>query len=120
VITPGWIAMPENISKLIAEMENKAPSLGVFVFNLLGNTAIRYKQYDKTTSLPFKSQARLHLGGKDAVSLLDQFKKTLESIIPVLNFLMPGKKYSVLLSSPPPPCLAMFLLAVAVIAVRPL
>jgi hypothetical protein len=51
---PGWIARPDSISKLTAEIEKKAPNSGVYVFKLLGTTAVSYEQYDGTTSLLFQ------------------------------------------------------------------
>jgi hypothetical protein len=54
------------------------------VFDLLGNSSIRFEQFDSSTSLPFKSQGRFHLGGKVVVSPPDIFKKTTAAIVPIL------------------------------------
>jgi hypothetical protein len=48
----------------VAELEGKAHEAKAFVFDLLGNSLVRFEQFDETTSLPYKSNGRLHLGGK--------------------------------------------------------
>jgi hypothetical protein len=53
------------------------------VFDIFGNIGLRYEQYDGTTSLPFKSQGKFHLGGKVVVCLADLFKRTIESMAPI-------------------------------------
>jgi hypothetical protein len=62
---------PENI----AAMQNNvrahvAQHANAFVFDLLGNSSVHFEQFDGSTSLPFKSQGRFHLGGKVVVSPL--------------------------------------------------
>jgi hypothetical protein len=56
-----------------------------FVFDLLGNSSVRFEQFDGTTSLPFKSNGRFHLGGKVTVTPNNIFKKVVENIIPVIK-----------------------------------
>ncbi len=41
--------------------------------------------HDGSTSLPYKSGGRFHLGGETVVSPLDTFLKTIEAIIPILS-----------------------------------
>jgi hypothetical protein len=33
----GWTATADNVAKMIMEVEEKAPEMAAFVFNLLGN-----------------------------------------------------------------------------------
>ncbi len=35
--TPGWTATADNVAKMIMEVEEKAPEMAAFLFNLLGN-----------------------------------------------------------------------------------
>ncbi len=41
--------------------------------------------HDGSTSLPYRSGGRFHLGGETVVSPLDTFLKTIEAIIPILS-----------------------------------
>jgi hypothetical protein len=61
----GWTPVPENIRSL-SDMIRQQQEQGAkaFVLNIFGNIGVRYEQYDSTTSLPFKSQGKFHLGGK--------------------------------------------------------
>jgi hypothetical protein len=54
-----------------------------FVLDIFGNIGLRYEQYDGTTSLPFKSQGKFHLGRKVVVCPADLFKRTIESMAPI-------------------------------------
>jgi hypothetical protein len=66
-----------------------------FVFELFGNSSVRYEQFDGTTALPFKSNGRFHLGGKVVVTPTDVFKKLVDNVIPV--FKAKGNKPCVIL-----------------------
>ncbi len=46
---PGWVASPDNIKKM-AEKINSGGVEGnhIFVFDLFGNSAFRFEQYDGT------------------------------------------------------------------------
>jgi hypothetical protein len=48
------------------------------------HTSVRYEQFDGSTSLPFLSQGKYHLGGKIVVSPPDIFKKTVDCVLPIL------------------------------------
>jgi hypothetical protein len=52
-----------------------------FLFEIFSNIGLRNEQYDGTTSLPFKSQGKFHLGGKVVVCPAE--KRTIESIAPI-------------------------------------
>jgi hypothetical protein len=83
---PGWMPTPDNITALRTSVRaHEAEKVSAFVFDLLGNSSVRYEQFDGSTSLPFKSQGKFHLGGNVVVSPPDIFKKTVASIIPILK-----------------------------------
>jgi hypothetical protein len=82
---PGWTANAENISKLACTVSDHISRGAVaFVFDLFGNTTVRYEQFDGSTSLPFLSQGKFHLGGRVVVSPPDIFKKTVDCVWPIL------------------------------------
>jgi hypothetical protein len=66
---PGWTANSDNISKLASTVSDYVSrGAAAFIFDLFGNTSVRYKQFDGSTSLPFQSQGKFHLGGKVVIS----------------------------------------------------
>jgi hypothetical protein len=85
VTQPGWIASPENIKKLREQLETIATDSVGIVFDLLGNSSVRYEQFDGTTALPFKSNGRFHFGGKVVTTPSDIFKKVVENVIPIFK-----------------------------------
>ncbi len=86
ISSPGCVANPNNIAGLCAEVEKGVKEgAKAFVFDLLGNSAIRYEQYDSTASLPYKSQGRFHLQGNVVISPPVVFQKTIDSIVPILT-----------------------------------
>jgi hypothetical protein len=82
---PGWLPTPPNIeqAKKIVE-ESVSNGAAGFVFDLLGNSSVRFEQIDGSTSLPFKAQGKFHLGGKIVVSPPEIFRKSVEAIKPIL------------------------------------
>jgi lysophospholipase L1-like esterase len=75
-----------NISKLLVQTEkNVQDGATAFVFDILGNTSVRFEQFDGSSALPYKSGGRFHLGGKTVVSSSDIFSKTTNAILPVLR-----------------------------------
>jgi hypothetical protein len=86
VSTPGWTANPLNIARLAAVVENRVKEgAKAFVFDLLGNSSVRYEQFDGTTSLPYKSEGKFHFAGDIVVSPDKIYQKTVESIVPILT-----------------------------------
>ncbi len=86
VSTPGWTANPLNIARLAAEVEHRVKEgAKAFVFDLLGNSLVRYEQFDGTTSLPYKSEGKFHFAGDVVISPDKIFQKTVESIVPILT-----------------------------------
>jgi hypothetical protein len=70
-----------------------------FIFDLLGNSAYRFEQFDGTQSLPFKANSKYHLAGNVVTCAPSTFKKLVEGIIPIIAC----KKDSVGLVVPPLP-----------------
>jgi hypothetical protein len=95
---PGWMATQENITLLKKMVEDRASDCAAFVFDLFGNSSVRFEQYDGTTALPFRSDGIFHLGGKIVTTPLDIFKKIVVNVIPILK--AKGAKPCVII----PPC----------------
>jgi hypothetical protein len=73
---PGWMPTPENITSLRNSVRAyEAEKVSAFVFDLFGNSSVCFEQFDGSTSLPFKSQGKRHLGGNVVVSPPDTLKK---------------------------------------------
>ncbi len=85
VIKPGWIATVENVVELAGIVKELAPTASMFVFDLLGNSSIRFEQVDGTTALPFRSNGKYHLGGKVVTAPADIFRRVVENVIPVIK-----------------------------------
>jgi hypothetical protein len=83
---PGWTASANKVVVLKEKIKRHvADGATAFVFDILSNTAVRFEQYDGSTSLPYKSGGRFHLGGKVVTSPQEIFTKTLEAIMPILQ-----------------------------------
>jgi hypothetical protein len=82
---PGWTPTIENVKKLSDIVSDKAKGNVALVFDILGNSSIRFEQYDGTTALPFKSNGKFHLGGKITTTPLGIFKKVIELVLPILK-----------------------------------
>jgi hypothetical protein len=102
ITTPGWIASSENVTKMKQKVEEMSSTVSGYVFDLLGYSSVRFEQIDGTTSLPFKSNGRFHLGGKVTVTPPDIFRKLVDSVIPI--FKAKGNKPCVIIP-PIPRCL---------------
>ncbi len=82
---PGWVASPENIENLKKEVEGiVSDSSTVFVFDLLGNSAFRFEQFDGTQSLPFKANNKFHLAGNVVTCAPTTFKKIVDGVLPII------------------------------------
>jgi hypothetical protein len=69
----------------VSTVEEAAKNSAAFVFDLLGNSSVRFEQFDGTTSLPFKSNSKFHLAGKVVVTPPEIFKKVVENITPIIK-----------------------------------
>jgi hypothetical protein len=97
---PGWVASQENIEILQSKlMSSQADSNTVFIFDLLGNSAYRFEQFDGTQSLPFKSNNKYHLAGNVVTCAPTTLKKLVEGIVPIIA----AKREAVGLIIPPLP-----------------
>jgi hypothetical protein len=72
---PGWTANADNIGQLSNAVKEHVTR--AFVFDLFGNTSVRYEQFDGSMSLPFQSHSKFHLGGNAIICPPDIFKKTI-------------------------------------------
>jgi hypothetical protein len=80
---PGWTPSPGNVAKLQNEIETDLSSS--YVFDLYGNSSLRFEQYDGTTALPFQSNGRFHFGGKVVTTPPEIFKKIVDTTIPIIR-----------------------------------
>jgi hypothetical protein len=97
---PGWIASPENIEKMLKKVSTvEENTSNFFVFDLFGNSAYRFEQFDGTQSLPYKVGNKYHLAGNVVVCVPSTFKKLVEGVAPLIE----AKKSSVGLIVPPLP-----------------
>jgi hypothetical protein len=71
---PGWTPSPDNIAKTVKNTETEPGVSYAVVFDLLGNSSLRFEQFDGTTALPFKMNGRFHYGGKVVTTPPDIFK----------------------------------------------
>jgi lysophospholipase L1-like esterase len=85
ITVAGWTPSPENVKQMIAAVEEKAKNSVAFVFDLLGNSSVRFEQFDGTTSLPFKINGKYHLAGKVVITPSEIFKKTVQVIAPIIQ-----------------------------------
>jgi hypothetical protein len=93
---PGWLATPDNIASLIAQLADikLAPGFAV-VFDLLGNASHRYEQFDGTQSLPQKEGGRYHMLGPVATCEPETYRKIVKTLGPVLLSAQDATKVSV-------------------------
>jgi hypothetical protein len=80
---PGWAPSPGNVAKVQENIETDVSSS--YVFDLFGNSSLRFEQYDGTTALPFQSNGRFHFGGKVVTTPPEIFKKIVENTIPIIR-----------------------------------
>ncbi len=84
ITTAGWTPTVDNLNKLEAAIRAKAHENEAFVFDLLGNSSVRFKQEDGTTAMPFKSNGHFHLGGNVVVTPPDTFKEVINKVLPII------------------------------------
>jgi hypothetical protein len=85
ITVPGWTPSTDNVAKMVSLVECKTKDSAAFVFNLLGNSSVRFEQFDGTTAIPFKSNGKFHLAGKLVATPPEIFKKVVENITPILK-----------------------------------
>ena len=78
----GWVASAENIDKLVADLSKLAiPTDFVAIFDLLGNASFRFKQYDGSQSLPYKTNHGYHLAGDVEVVNDSTYESLINSLL---------------------------------------
>ncbi len=83
--SPGWVPTPGNVTTLKDGVGKQlTQNARGFVFDLFGNTSVRFEQFDSSTALPYNSNGKYHLGGEVVVSPPDVFRKTVETILTIL------------------------------------
>jgi hypothetical protein len=71
---PSWLATPENIDLLADKLNTLAPdSDTVVILELYSNSTFRYRQFDGTMALPYKTSTGYHMGGDMGVCDDDAF-----------------------------------------------
>jgi hypothetical protein len=85
VSVPGWTLTSENIKALVELVENKNSVSAGFVFDLLGNSSVRFEQFDGSTAMPFKSGGIFHLGGRVTLTPLGNFRIIIELVLPIFK-----------------------------------
>jgi hypothetical protein len=98
--SPGWIATPDNVSALLEKLNSiTCSNSDRLVLDLYGNLSYRFRQFDGTVSLPYKSDGRYHLAGDVVACPIAVFKKIVESTSPLFT----AKKYCSIVVVPPLP-----------------
>jgi hypothetical protein len=97
---PSWLATAENIELLAGKIN----SLGlggdaIVVLELFGNSTFRFRQFDDTMALPFRSGNGYHMEGEVGVCDDTTFQRLLTSVRPILDSV--GSTYKILI--PPLP-----------------
>jgi hypothetical protein len=85
VSVPGWTPTSENIKAFVELVENKNSVSAGFVFDLLGNSSVRFEQFDGSTAMPFKSGGIFHLGRRVTPTPLGNFRKIIELVLPIFK-----------------------------------
>jgi len=88
---PGWVATATALGLLKEKLTDKQLSGSIFVIEPFSNSTIRFEQVDGTQCLPLKIGSHYHLPGAVSVSTEAVFKKTVDSVVPLLR-LVEGPK----------------------------
>jgi hypothetical protein len=77
---PGWIASKANVDMLLGELD-KIPcnERTILVYDLSGNSTLRFEQFDGSLSMPFNSSGKYHMAGNIVVSPLQVFRKIFQN-----------------------------------------
>jgi hypothetical protein len=82
---PSWLATPESIDYTISALNSLAIEPGyTVVMELFGNSTYRYRQFDGTMAMPYKTSTGYHMAGNIGTCSDDSFLRTfaaLDSII---------------------------------------
>jgi hypothetical protein len=86
ICSPGWTPTVDNVA-MLAEKIKAAASNGLngIVLDLFGNIALRFEQFDGSSALPYKSTGTFHLCGKVVCCSVEQFRKIVISVSPIIR-----------------------------------
>jgi hypothetical protein len=83
---PSWLATTDNIDHIIASLNTICPGKNTTVIlELFANSTFRYRQFDGTMALPFKSNNGYHMEGDVGVCDDDTFLKLCGSLSGTLD-----------------------------------
>jgi hypothetical protein len=83
---PSWLATPDNIDYLISQLNTIVPDPDTtVVLELFANSTFRYRQFDGTMALPFKSNNGYHMEGAVGVCDDETFLKLCGSVSGVFD-----------------------------------
>ena len=83
---PGWMVTPATVAEVTDKMRAITLSQDIaFVFDVFGNSVVRYELYDGTTPLPVKMGGRYHLLGEIVNCSEQVFKKLFEIASPLFE-----------------------------------
>jgi hypothetical protein len=78
---PSWLATPGNIDNIIATLNTTCPEPGyTLVMEPFSNSTFRYKQFDGTMAMPFRTSKGYHMGGDIGTCDEDSFLRTLSAL----------------------------------------
>jgi hypothetical protein len=83
---PSWLATVENIELLASRLIalDLSPDT-VVILELFGNSTFRFRQFDDTMALPFKSGNGYHMEGEVGVCCDTTFSKLVNAVRPILD-----------------------------------
>ncbi len=85
VSVPGWTPTTDNVKTMSGIVEERAKDSSGFVFDIFGNSSVRFEQFDGSTAMPLKSGGIFHLGGRVTTTPLGNFRKIIELVLPILR-----------------------------------
>jgi hypothetical protein len=78
---PSWLATPENVEILAEKLNTILPGTDtVVVLELFSNSTYRYRQFDGTMALPYKTSTGYHMGGDVGVCDDESFTRLCKSM----------------------------------------
>jgi hypothetical protein len=83
---PSWLATPENVEILADKLNTISPGAEtVIVLKLFSNSTYRYRQFDGTMALPYKTSTGYHMGGDVGVCDDESFTRLCKSMGAILE-----------------------------------
>jgi hypothetical protein len=86
LMQPSWLATPDNIDYIISSLNTICPGKDTMVIlELFANSTFRYRQFDGTMALPFRSNNGYHMEGNVGACDDNTFLKLCGSLSGVLD-----------------------------------